>query len=100
MAHTKPEMITDLARELEAIRGLDRITEKSPGIFYYKSTGFLHFHDKDGRRWADVKTPTGYEEIDIGFSANAAARRRFLKAVKDAHARLASTKTKSRAIAV
>jgi hypothetical protein len=85
MGHTKPEMIRDLARELAAIRGLDRVTEKSPGSFYYKSRGFLHFHDKDGRRWADVKTPTGYQEIDIEFSADAAARRRFLKAVKDAH---------------
>ena len=95
MGHTKPEMITDLARELSAIRDLDRITEKSPGTFYYKSTGFLHFHDKAGRRWADVKTPTGYEQIDIGFSADAAARRRFLKAVKNAHALLASTKAKN-----
>ena len=94
MGHTKPEMITDLARELEAIRGLDRITERSPGSFYYKSAGFLHFHDKDGRRWADVKTPSGYEEIDIRFSANAAERRGFLRAVKDAHAKLAGAKTK------
>jgi hypothetical protein len=94
MGHTKPEMITDLARELEAIRSLDRLTERSPGCFYYKSAGFLHFHDKDGRRWADVKTPTGYEEIEIGFSANAADRRRFVKAVERAHSLLAGAKAR------
>jgi hypothetical protein len=89
MGHTKPETIADIKRELEAIRRLDGIRERSPGVFYYKSTAFLHFHDRDGSRWADVKTPAGYKEVVIAFSANAMAKRRFLKAVKDAHASLA-----------
>ncbi len=89
MGHTRPESIADIARELDSIRGFDAIREKSAGVFYYKSIPFLHFHDKDGVRWADVKTPNGYRKVGIEFRATAAARRRFVKAIKDAHAILA-----------
>jgi hypothetical protein len=90
MGHTKPEMLADLARELDAIRGFEGIKERSPGVFYYKAIAFLHFHDKDGSRWGDVKTPGGYQEVKIEFHADAAARRRFLDAVRNAHALLAA----------
>ena len=92
MGHTKPENLADLALELDAIRDLEGIKRRSAGVFYYRSSAFLHFHDQDGRRWADVKTPRGYKEIAIGFGADIASRRRFLKAVRDAHAALAASR--------
>ncbi len=55
MGHTKLELIGDLAFELAALRLLPGIKEKKPGIFYFKALPFLHFHDKDGVRWADIK---------------------------------------------
>jgi hypothetical protein len=94
MGHTKPEMLADLAGELEVVRGLEGIKERSPGVFYYRSTAFLHFHDKDGKRWADVKTPRGYREIDIEFQPDARTRRKFLESVKDAHAVLARARSR------
>ena len=90
MGHTKPENLADLAQELDAIRELEGIKQRSAGVFYYRSSAFLHFHDQDGRRWADVKTPRGYQEVAIGFDADIASRRRFLKAAREAHAALAS----------
>jgi hypothetical protein len=87
-------MLSDIARELDAIRALAGMKEKSPGVFYYRAVAFLHFHDKDGKRWADVKTPRGYQEIEIQFAAGAAARGRFLQAVRDAHAALAGASNK------
>jgi len=94
MGHTRPEMLSDIAHELDAIRALEGMKEKSPGVFYYKSVAFLHFHDKAGSRWADVKTPRGYQEIEIQFTPGAAARRRFLQAVRNAHAALAAARSK------
>jgi hypothetical protein len=95
MGHTKPEMLADIAAELDVVRRLDGIKERSPGVFYYKSSAFLHFHDKDGKRWADVKTPRGYREVGIEFRPDARARRRFVESVKEAHALLARPRSKS-----
>ena len=94
MAHTKPEMIEDLILELNAIRNLDGIKEKSVGIYYYKSIPFLHFHDKNGDLWADVKTPGGYKRVDITFRAKNSDKKRFLKSVYSAHATLAKGRVK------
>ena len=49
MSHIKPELVEDLCNELDTIKTLKGIKEKSFGIFYYKSIPFLHFHNKDGR---------------------------------------------------
>ena len=65
MAHTKPEDLRDLEQELEALRALQNVREKSKGVFYYKSLPFLHFHDKDGARWADLKLKGGGRTIAI-----------------------------------
>ena len=89
MGHTKAEQLKDLKSELEAISRLDGMKQKSPGIFYLKSTSFHHFHDKDGKRWADVKTPTGdWESIAIDFNASEKDKTAFMKAAKMAHQKL------------
>ena len=85
MGHTKPENLEDLAKELSEIRGLKGPTEKSPGIFYYRAAGFLHFHDKGRRRWADVKVHGDWTELKIDFESIPSQRRSFLSRVKKAH---------------
>lgn len=89
MAHTKPENLTDLSREFAEIRALPSIIEKSAGIFYFKSVSFLHFHDKDGNRWADVKRSGSWERIDAPFGLTATARKNFLRAVRLAYGEMA-----------
>lgn len=91
MGHIKPELIADLASELAAIRSLDFIKEKKHGVFYFKSLPFLHFHDKDGRRWAHLKEPSGdWKQVDVPFEATAAAKRKFLKIIVATHQEIAS----------
>lgn len=85
MAHTKFEDLSDLHKELEKIRTLPGLKEKVPGIFYFKSIPFLHFHDKDGIRWADVKINGDWVRLEIDFSASAKEKASFLKRVKEAH---------------
>jgi hypothetical protein len=94
MGHTKPESLIDLEHEFEIIRSLEGVKEKKPGIFYLKATSFLHFHDKDGKRWADVKTHDGWLQLDIDFDANPKSKLKFIKAAKDAHAAFTRGKIK------
>lgn len=95
MAHTKPEQLKDLELELDALRALENVREKSKGVFYFKSLPFLHFHDKDGARWADLKLKGGgWKKLEIGFDAGKAERVKFLRDAKAAHAELVAPKAK------
>lgn len=95
MAHTKPEQLADLEQELDALRALAGLREKSPGVFYFGTLPFLHFHDKHGIRWADMKVKGGgWQKIEIDFKAGKAERAKFLKAAAAGHALLAAGKKK------
>lgn len=94
MNGTRPEALTDLSDEFKQIRSFEGMREKSPGIFYWKNISFLHFHDKDGSRWADVKTSDGWKQLKIPFAAGARDRAAFLKAVRKAYDALAKRKVK------
>jgi len=84
MAHCPPEKLEDIEDVLQALRALPGLTEKKPGIFYIRADGFLHFHVKEDRRWAHVKTGRrgGWEELPLPFNPDAAARKAFLSAVR------------------
>lgn len=92
MAHTKAADLKDLEQELSELRSLTGLKEKSPGIFYFKSTSFLHFHDKDGKRWADVKIDGAWKNVPVDFRATAAGKASFLKTAKAAHAKISAPK--------
>lgn len=55
MGRCKYEKLKDLEQALNEIRKLVDLKEPKPGIFYLKSQGFMHFHEKDEKIWADVK---------------------------------------------
>ena len=55
MKHAGTDTLATLADLLEALRQRTTLKEKSPGIFYLKSSAFLHFHDDDEGIFADVK---------------------------------------------
>ena len=63
----------------------ENIKEKSSGVFYFKSVPFLHFHDKDGKRWADVKVGSEWKHLEIDFKPSEKAKNSFLKSVQVAH---------------
>lgn len=81
MGHTKPQDLADLKTELQQIEKLPGLIHKKPGIFYYKSTSFLHFHDKDGKRWAHIKIDKDWQELDIDFTASKTTKAQFIKQV-------------------
>lgn len=89
MGHTKPEQLKDLQPVLNEIRNWENIKEKSPNIFYYNSKPFLHFHDKDGKRWADVRDGDSWgKPLEIDFGSTSAKKDAFLKAVKKRYLKL------------
>lgn len=93
MAHTKPDQIDDLKHEMESIRQWPGIKAKGVGVFYYKSTPFMHFHVKDGDRWADVKCADGaWKKIPIRLSAPQKEKALFLSQVNKAFFELTKTK--------
>ncbi|MEO7993957.1 MAG: hypothetical protein ABI743_06120 [bacterium] len=83
MAHCPPEKIADLAAELAVMRAWPKMVEKSLGIFYLKSTPFLHFHvTKEGARWADVREGAVWgPQLDIRPGASAKERKAWLASV-------------------
>ena len=90
MGHTAFENLKDLSKELAQIRKIENLKEKKPGVFYFKSTPFLHFHDKDGIRWAHLKTPEGWLKVDLDFQASAKIKQQFLKSVHSAYKQISS----------
>ncbi len=82
MAHCPYDKLTDLELELDGIRAWPNIVEMSQGVFYVKSKPFLHFHEKDGQRWADCKVGTSWQKIEVPFGAKKMGRAAFLKAAK------------------
>ena len=86
MGHARFEELRDLEDVLEGIRALAGVDERSPGIFYLHRSPFLHFHTKDGRRWADVKAGTEWgSEIAIPFDCPSRAKASFLREVCARH---------------
>ena len=55
MKHAGAATLTLLDPLLREIRRRPLLREKSPGSFYCKSKGFLHFHEDPAGIFADVK---------------------------------------------
>lgn len=65
MGRCRYEKLEAIEPALNEIRKLEKLKETKPGIFYLKSQGFLHFHEKDDKIWADVKGETNWISLDI-----------------------------------
>lgn len=83
MAHCPPEELGDLAEILAELRNWPGLKEKQTGIFYYKGKGFLHFHLKAGRRWADIREGQNWGiPLDLPFEPDKQCSKDFLAEAK------------------
>jgi hypothetical protein len=55
MKHATAETLEAFPELLAQLRSLKQLVERTPGSFYFKSKGFLHFHDDAAGIFADVK---------------------------------------------
>ncbi len=74
MKHAGDQALDVLEGLLEAIRHFDVLKEKKRGVFYRRSSGFLHFHEDPAGFFADLKTLDDYQR----FPVNTATERRAL----------------------
>lgn len=91
MAHCPYEKVQHLRHEFDLISSWDGIKEKKPGIFYYRSKGFLHFHIKEKRIWADIRSGDSWgPEINISEKMTSSQRAAFLKIVEEHYKKTSS----------
>lgn len=70
MKHATAKTIAKMEPLLKRIRGFDKLKEKKPGIYYYKSNAFLHFHEDGNQVYADIKLePPEFERLPVSTSA-------------------------------
>jgi hypothetical protein len=75
MKHAGDEALEELAELLDDVRKHDSLTEKKRGIFYRKSSAFLHFHEDPEGLFADLRARLAWERLPVTTQAQ---RRRFL----------------------
>lgn len=55
MKHAGPQTLAALEPLLRQIRQYASLVERTPGSFYRKSRGYLHFHEDPSGIYADIK---------------------------------------------
>lgn len=64
MKHADPKTLSKLTALLKGLRKLP-LKEKSPGVFYYRSRAFLHFHDDEAGIFADIRLTGDWERYCV-----------------------------------
>ncbi len=55
MRHARPEDLKVISDLLNEVRKINGIRERSCGHFYFKGRGILHFHEDNGKIYADIE---------------------------------------------
>jgi hypothetical protein len=61
MKHAGADALDQLEPLLARLRDLAALKERTRGSFYFKSRGFLHFHEDPAGLFADLRTEDGLE---------------------------------------
>jgi hypothetical protein len=81
MKHAGPAALAQLDAVLLVLRQLPMLVERTPGSFYCKSRGWLHFHEDAAGLFADFKRDgANFERFGVTSKSE---QQRFLKIVND-----------------
>ena len=80
MRHAGEKTLATIATQLAQIRALN-LKERSPGVFYFKSKPFLHFHEDPSGIFADVRVNVEWERFAV---ADSSEWRKLMKRINDA----------------
>jgi len=69
MKHAGPAALETLVPLLEKVRKRTALREKSKGCFYWKSKGFLHFHEDPAGMFADVRLGADFTRMRVSTKA-------------------------------
>jgi len=74
MKHASHASLYRLAPLLEQLRAITGLIERTPGSFYRRSAGFLHFHEDQAGLFADVKLNlVSFERLPVNTRAEQSA---------------------------
>ena len=73
MIHATHAALDRLEPLLQKIRQFEVLKEKSRGIFYYRSTAFLHFHEDATGLFADIKIADNWCRYPVSSNGEQAA---------------------------
>jgi len=78
------ELLKEIEPALEKIRKFNDLKEPKPGIFYLKNQGFLHFHEKDEKIWADVRNGNDWgPPVNLPAKVTKAFLSKFIREIHD-----------------
>jgi hypothetical protein len=80
MKHAGEKALATIVTQLAQIRVLN-LKERSPGVFYFKSKPFPHFHEDPSGIYADVRVEIEWERFAV---ADPSEWRKLLKRINDA----------------
>ena len=70
MKHASVATLERLAPLLDQVRNVPGLVERKPGIFYFRSSAFLHFHEDGDDIFADVRLRPGpFERVRVTTKA-------------------------------
>jgi hypothetical protein len=76
MKHAGEHALDALGDLLAEIRSFNGLTEKKRGVFYRRSSAFLHFHEDPAGFFADVKIGDAYRRFPVNTATQRQALRR------------------------
>jgi hypothetical protein len=78
--HAGERALATIAAQPVQIRAFN-LKERSPGVFYFKSKPFLHFHDDPSGIYADIRVEIDWERFAINDPVE---WRKLLRRINDA----------------
>src|SRR6266566_4488964 len=80
MSHATDKALDEIDDLLMAARSYAELKEKKRGIFYHKSSAFLHFHEDAAGLFADLRMGDDFQRFALNRSAD---RKTFLAALRN-----------------
>ena len=65
MKHASAETLRHIEHLLVEVRACVGLVERKPGVFYFRSRAFLHFHEDPSGVFADVRVSDSFERINV-----------------------------------
>ncbi len=81
MKHASEVALTTIEPLLKEFRKLEGLRERRPGVFYRKSSAFLHFHEDRAGMFADVRGGDGWIRLPVN---SASEKQEFVRLVEKA----------------
>jgi hypothetical protein len=78
--HASDTALDQLGEVLEGLRKQSALRERKRGVFYLRTSAFIHFHEDPAGLFADFKAASGWERLPVNTKSDT---KRFLARVRE-----------------